>query len=243
MLDHGSPVTTTLIDRRKWRQRPAHVRIGAAHEFVGYEIRLSHNSPDERTASRALGDRYGRCNTKTTLLMALLRAPDIPCRFHGFPTHKRLERGVVPKLVYSIIPDNILHSWVELLHRGRWVSLEEFILDEPIFYSHQKAFPGRNSLCAIGTGKDCLQMPDVQWTGKDTYIQKTGVNPDFGTFDTPDEYYHEYKQLTGPCSFLFRHVIRHWMNRHVECMRFGNVPPMPGILWRNSERASQSYVA
>ena len=121
----------------------------------------------------------------------------IPCRFHGFTIDKRLQRGVVPELVYPLAPANIIHSWVEIQHEGQWLELEGFILDAPVLAALQGAFPDRNSLCAYGAGTNCLQNPDVAWRGASTYIQKTGINHDFGTFDDPDAFYENHRQLSG----------------------------------------------
>jgi transglutaminase-like putative cysteine protease len=57
---------------------------------------------DDITASNVLADGYGQCNTKATLLMTLLRAVDVPCRFHATTIHKRLQRGVVTGLFYRL---------------------------------------------------------------------------------------------------------------------------------------------
>lgn len=152
----------------------------------------------------------------------------MPCRFHGFTIDKRLQRGVVPELVYPLAPANIIHSWVEIHHREQWLNLEGFILDAPILAALQNAFPERQSLCAYGAGTDCLQNPNVEWHGVSTYIQKTGINNDFGTFDDPDAFYATHRQLTGVKGLLYRVIIRHWMNHRVRRMRKGHVPDIPG---------------
>ena len=92
----------------------------------------------------------------------------------------------------------------------------------------QARFPERTSLCAYGAGTDRLHAPQVTWTGQSTYIQKTGINHDFGVFDSPDAFYKEHRQLTGLRGLLYRHVIRHWMNRRVARIRQGLVPTIPG---------------
>jgi len=180
-----------------------------------------------RVPSKVLRDGYGQCNTKTTLLMAMLRAMDLPCRFHGFTIHKSLQRGIVPEVVYPRAPTNILHSWVEVLLDGRWVTLEGFILDDAVLTALQIAFPNQGSICAYGAGTDNLHAPDVQWSGQHTYIQRTGINFDFGTFDSPDAFYAKHRQLRGIKGLLYRFVIRHWMNARVERLRRGVLPIIP----------------
>lgn len=77
------------------------------------------------------GDGYGQSNTKSILMMALLRALGIACRFHGFTIDKALQRGDITGLAYGPAPASIIHSWVEVWPGERWVTLEGFILDRP----------------------------------------------------------------------------------------------------------------
>lgn len=227
MLDYKSSTISNLISARGWLKLTPTERIGAAYDFSRNEILFGYNSDDTLSASQILADGYGQCNTKTTLLMALLRALEIPCRFHGFTIDKSLQRGVVPELIYPIVPKNILHSWVEVYFDEKWINLEGFILDQEVLQSLQMAFPGRNSLCAYGAGTDCLQSPKVEWSETDTYIQKSGINHDFGIFDDPDAFYAIHRQLTGLRGLIYRQVVRHWMNRRVSKLRCGVVPAIP----------------
>jgi hypothetical protein len=228
ILDFRSGSIQALIAERGWSSLEPKARIGAAYDFVRNEILFGYNSHDTLPASRVLADGYGQCNTKATLLMALLRALDLPCRFHGFTIDKSLQRGVVPEFAYPLTPQNILHSWVEVYYDGEWVNLEGFILDAQVVAALQQAFPTRNALCAYGAGTDSLQNPDVDWRGASTYIQKTGINQDFGVFDNPDEFYANHVQLTGLRGMYFRNVVRHVMNRRLSKIRQGYVPAIPG---------------
>ncbi len=227
LLNYSAGPIQSLIADRGWSKLEPAERAEAAYEFVRNEIAFGYNSDDTLTASDVLRDGYGQCNTKTTLLMALLRAMDLPCRFHGFTIHKSLQRGIVPEIVYPFAPTNILHSWVEVLLDGRWVTLEGFILDDAVLTTLQTAFPDLDSLCAYGAGTDNLLSPNVGWSGQDTYIQRTGINADFGTFASPDTFYAKHRQLRGIKGLLYRLVIRHWMNARVERLRRGLVPTIP----------------
>ncbi|MFV1441107.1 MULTISPECIES: transglutaminase-like domain-containing protein [unclassified Phaeobacter] len=229
MLDITAPAISALISARGWQQLAPADRIGAAYTYVRNDILFGYNIADTRMASQVLADGYGQCNTKATLLMALLRALGIPCRLHGFTIDKSLQRGVVPELVYWMAPRNILHSWVEVQLDGQWINLEGFILDQGVLGALQAAFPGRDTLCGYGAGTDCLQAPMVAWQGRDTYIQKTGINADLGVFDSPDAFYARHRQdLRGIRGWLYRNAIRHWMNHRVAGIRRGQVPVLPG---------------
>lgn len=235
LLDYHSEAIQTLIEERGWLDLTPFARIGAAYDFVREEILFGYNAGDALPASKVLADGFGQCNTKSTLLMALLRGLGIPCRFHGLAIKKILQRGIVPELIYPITPQNIIHSWVEIEFEGRWVQLEGFILDNAVIESLQRRFPERSALCAYGAGTQRLQDPGLQWEGQSTYVQSTGINQDFGLYDAPDDFYARHRQLTGLRGFIYRHFVRHWMNRRVHGIRNGKVPSIGG---RDRSRAA-----
>ena len=230
LLDFEHTAIAGLITDRGWKDLAQHEQIGEVYDFVRNESAFGYNRADDIPASRVLADGYGQCNTKGTLLMALLRGVGVRCRLHGFTIHKELQRGVVPEIVYPIAPDEILHSWVEAETEEGWVNLEGFILDESFLGTLQVTFAGSESLCGYGAGTSCLSAPPVAWTGGDTYIQKIGIARDFGTFDAPDDFYRDHRQAFGILrDWLFRKVIRHWMNARVRAIRSGRVPRIPGL--------------
>jgi len=124
LLDFRAAGIVGLIEDRGWLRLSEQDRIGAAYDFVRNEILFGYNRADDIPASRVLADGYGQCNTKGTLLMALLRALGVPCRLHGFTIHKALQRGVVPEAIYPIAPTEILHSWVEVWKGGLLIVTE-----------------------------------------------------------------------------------------------------------------------
>ncbi len=205
LLNFGNPSIRALVRGRGWQDLPPRARIGAVYDFVRDEIRFGYNADDAIRASKVLADGYGQCNTKGILLMALLRAVQIPCRLHGFTIAKSLQRGVVPEAVYGLAPENIVHSWVEVFLDGEWIILEGFIVDKPMLEALQTRL-GAGPLCGYGVGVECLEAPPVEWDGRDTFVQSTGINHDFGVFDTPDDFFKEHAQaLGGLRGFLYRH--------------------------------------
>jgi transglutaminase-like putative cysteine protease len=140
ILDYRHPSIEELVLSRGWRDLSDFDRIGGVYSFVRDEIAFGYNADDALNASAVLRDGYGQCNTKGTLLMALLRAVDIPCRFHGFTIENDLQRGAIPGYMLPLGPPEIIHSWVEVEYRGRWLNIEGFILDLPYLRAVQKRF-------------------------------------------------------------------------------------------------------
>ena len=221
LLDIRHPVLTQLIQQRAWQNLPLFERIGAVYGFVRDEIAFGYNVSDDLPASQVLADGFGQCNTKSTLLMALLRAVGLPCRFHGFTIDKALQHGAITGLAYLLAPRNIIHSWVEVWFEGRWINLEGFILDKPYLSALQSRFAEvQGPFCGYGVATHDFQNPDVDWRGMDTYIQRDGINHDFGIFDTPDAFYTLHgTNLKGPKRWIYQHVVRHAMNRNVATIR------------------------
>jgi hypothetical protein len=221
ILDYENKLIQKLIVERGWKKLTDHEKIGAAYDYVRNEILFGYNKGDDISASQVLEDGYGQCNTKGNLLMALLRGLGVPCRFHGFTIDQKLQKGAIPGYIFWLAPKYIIHSWVEVLHRGQWVNLEGFILDKAYLNSIKAKFPDVNgSFCGFGVATKCLSNPEVEWMGKDTYIQKEGIHDDFGVYDSPDDFYTEKgTNLSGVKKWLYERFIRHLINRNVAKLR------------------------
>ena len=211
MLDFNHPQIQSLVEQRKWKTLSQYDVIGAVYNFVRDETRFGYNKDDRLTASQVLQDGYGQCNTKGTLLMALLRAVGISTRFHGFTIYNELQRGAIPNYLFMVAPPRIIHSWVEDHHDGRWINLEGYILDKDYLKQVQSRFADKSeSFSGYAISTKCLANPDVDWKGQDTYIQSDGIADDFGIYSQPDDFYASYgSNLSGIKKVLFRYVLRH----------------------------------
>jgi hypothetical protein len=221
LLDFSHPDMQQLIEGKGWKRLPTERRVQAIYEFVRDEILFGYNADDDLPAPVVLADGYGQCNTKATLFMALLRGVGVPCRFHGFTIHKRLQKGAVTGLFYLMAPASILHSWVEVQLDGRWINLEGLILDTKYVRQLQGRYPDcRGSFCGYGVSTDDFRNPKIAWTGEDTYIQDKGITHDFGLFDAPDDFYAKVgTNVRGWKRWIFMHCVRHVMNRNVARIR------------------------
>jgi hypothetical protein len=110
---------------------------------------------------------------------------------------------------------------VEVLYEGRWVNLEGLILDDKYLASLQNKFAScTGAFCEYGVGVEDFRDPKVEWDGEDTYIQKTGINQDFGVYNNPDDMLLEHHQQIGLVKrFIYRHLGRHLMNRNIRKVR------------------------
>ncbi len=223
LLDFNHREINQLIVRKDWLVLSNAERIANIYDFVQNEIAFGYNEADDLPASRVLADGIGQCNTKGTLMMALLRKCGIPCRFHGFTINKALQKGAISGIAYVLAPRSIIHSWVEIWHQDQWINLEGFILDRAYLQSVQTQFKEtQGAFCGYGIATTSLAYPEVEWRGTNTYIQKEGINHDFGIFDAPDDFYAKHgSNLSGIKRFLFLRWIRQSMNRRVQDIRQG----------------------
>lgn len=221
MLDYDHDDVKALVDERGWQHKDEFQKILEIYDFVRDEIKFGYNSDDSIAASRVLEDGYGQCNTKGTLFMALLRSVGIPCRIHGFTIDKELQRGAMTGFVYHLAPKDIVHSWVEVHFEGKWFNIEGFILDSDYLKKLQSKFSECNAgFCGYGVATDDFKKPKIDWNRNDTYIQKEGINQDFGVYDSPDAFLRSHSQNLSPFKrWLYRNVGRKLMNRNVSKIR------------------------
>ena len=222
ILDYSSKSVQSLIENRGWKDLKEEERAKAVYNFVKDEILFGYNVDDNIRASRVLKDGYGQCNTKGTLLMALLRALGIPCRIHGFMIDKRLQKGAMTGLVYKSAPEEIFHSYVEAYVCGAWYNLEGFILDKKYLSALQKIFKPNNDGSFIGYGVATKNFfnPPVEFNCCDTYIQKEGIVRDFGVYDDPDSLLREHGQTMKVFKICgYRLIGRRLMNDNVNKIR------------------------
>ena len=221
MLNFTHDQIHKLINENGWSTDDDFQRILKIYNFIRDEIAFGYNTDDTISASEVLKDGYGQCNTKGTLFMALLRAVGIPCRMHGFTIDNKLQKGAMTGIVYKLAPQSIIHSWVEVQYKERWYNIEGFILDSQYLNKLQEKFSDcKASFCGYGVATDNFQNPQIEWNANDTYIQKEGINHDFGVFNSPDEFFGKYQQQLTPLKkWIYRNIGRKLMNRNVERIR------------------------
>lgn len=221
ILDYHSDTIQELITKQNWSELNDFDKIQSIYNFVRDEIAFGYNTDDAISASKVLNDGFGQCNTKANLFMALLSGVGIRNRMHGFTIDKALQKGAISGIWYHLSPKNILHCWVEVQFEGEWYNLEGLILDAKYLMALQNKFSEcKTTFCGYGAYTDNFENPEVNWNKNDTYIQKEGINQDFGLFNTPDEFYTKHKQELGVLKkFMFLKFVRQIMNRNVRRIR------------------------
>ena len=113
-------------------------------------------------ASETLKKRYGDCGTKTNLQVALLRAVNIPARYHIASLRKECIKGIVSKSFFRLSPDEIQHHpWCECYLSEKWLSCDT-LLDEALIEGIYKK--------GIHTKED---IPSIDWDGENDLTTMT----------------------------------------------------------------------
>lgn len=221
MLNFNHSSIQRLIKEKQWASDDDFQKIRNIYNYVRDDIAFGYNVDDTLSASDVLNDGYGQCNTKGTLFMALLRAVGIPCRIHGFTIDKKLQKGAMTGLIYKLAPQSIIHSWVEIQYKEQWYNIEGFILDYKYLKKLQEKFSDcETGFCGYGAATDNFQNPQIEWNVNDTYIQKEGINYDFGVFHSPDEFFAKHQQQLPPLKkWIYQNIGRKIMNHNVERIR------------------------
>ena len=221
LLDYDDCLIQSLIYERGWRYLSEYDAIGAVYHFVKDEILFGYNRCDTLTASEVLSDGIGQCNTKSTLLMALLRALGIPCRLHGFTVSKDFQKGATSGIVSFLAPSEIVHTWVEVLFQNRWIVLEGVIIDDGFLQSIKQMYRETKGIFRrYAIAIDDFPNLAVDWTGKDTFIQSKAIVKDFGIFPDPDSFFSKHSQNLGILrTFLYEHIGCKKMTRNINRLR------------------------
>jgi transglutaminase-like putative cysteine protease len=113
-------------------------------------------TPVHEKASETLEATHGWCVTKTNLQIAMLRALGIPARFHQVVLSKKVQKGLISRLLYAVIKDPIwFHPWCECYLDGKWITCD-LRIDR---HTHQ---------AALNAGVfSPANFPTVEWDGKD----------------------------------------------------------------------------
>lgn len=217
MLNFNSAKISDLVREKGWLELDEFHKIKNIYEFVQNDILFGYNSTDILSAVEVLQDGFGQCNTKATLLMALLRSVNIPCRLHAFNVSKDFQKGALPQIIYLLAPKYILHTWVEVFFNDKWIALEGVIIDKDYLYTVQQKYTEYKGIFkkfAIAT-KD-LETVKIAWTGNDVFIQKEAVVDDYGIFSSPDILFSKHTQNMSKIKlYLYSHIGTKMMTKRV----------------------------
>ena len=222
LLDYTHPDIQQLITSKGWDTIKTKTDlIGEVYSFVRDEIAYGYTKSFSIPASQILAKGYGNCITKSTLLMALLRAVGVPCRFNAMTISKVIFRGLLPGLSYKMAIKPLYHAWVEVKFNNKWLAMEGHIVDRPYIAKLQTKFPSyMGSFYGYGIAVLNFRNPDNRWSENNTYVQNQAIEEELGVFDTPDAFFSQYPAADAYTQSLrYRAIIRGRLNKSIRAVR------------------------
>lgn len=208
-------------------EREAAVRL---HDFVRDSIRfgVTHRF-DDATPEQTLEAGAGHCNPQGRLLVALLRALDIPARMHFVWIRMEVLRGLFPPL-FSGFPYAGQHAYVEVDLEGETQNIDSFIVDSPLQRGAVARLRRENRLMGYGTHVD----GKVNWQADgDAFSQLVGSEMllgDVGPVEDVEAFFRSkrYRNLIAgrristwltPGHWLLGGAFEGWANARVDRVR------------------------
>lgn len=222
LLDFDSPSIACLIDERGWKRISSKTAlIEAIYTMVRDEVSYGYTEHFAIAASEVLTLGMGNCLTKTTLLMALLRAVGIPCRMEAAMVGRILHRGLLKGLSFTLSPPTLFHSWVSVFYQDRWVELGGHIVDRPYVEKLQARYPDyMGSFYGYGIATLNFRNPPIKWEGEGTAIQAKAIRGKLGSFPDPDAFFAAHPEAEGRTRMLrYKLVLRPRLNRNIARIR------------------------
>ncbi|MFX0108181.1 MAG: transglutaminase family protein [Candidatus Hodarchaeota archaeon] len=162
------------VTRESKSQKEAALKI---FYFVRDEIVFSINNSKTK-ASQALRKGFGDCGSKTNLHVALLRASEIPARYHLSKCSSDALKGIVPEWLLNRLPKVVSHFWPEVCLSEKWIACEG-MLDRDLYIG----LLSRDLL-------DRDKIPAIDWDGEnDSIILKPWLVEDCGITPFYEEIY------------------------------------------------------
>ena len=213
-----------LVERRGWLNLPKGQQICEIFDYVKNEIFFGYNKVCNVPASRVLFDGYGCGNSKSILLMALLRICHIPCRFHVVKIDKSLHKNAFPTMAYYLVPRSIIYSWVDIFLDCKWLKLTGYTFDQPYLRGLGKFIKNVDDVFFEGTNAMFNNKPSaVTSLNTATYERIQGIHHDNRIFDSPDDFYQRhYADLYSVRGWLFKHLARNQTNNKLSHIRQNN---------------------
>jgi hypothetical protein len=161
-------------------------------------------------ASHTLRTRLGDCILKSNLQIALLRAVEIPARYHRVALRKEVLQGIFSDSAYQSVPEVVdYHPYCECYLSGKWVACAT-LFDKGLF----KAMVEKGFLTAS-------QISTIDWDGEhDTTVVTPWVVKDYGTFASLDDLWIETQQFFDKrYPRILQRIANYFSNRHTNKIR------------------------
>lgn len=222
---------TAKIDHRSASLREVAERVGDAATAREAAIRLHDHVRDnirfgfcpamyDQSASQVLRAGVGYCLTKSTLLVALLRALGIPARQHFVDISVEILHGIMTPRTPLID-----HCYVEVLLDEGWVRVDSFIVDMPLAEAARARLRREGRMVGYGVHIDGVSVWDGRRDAFCQFVNNGAVEGfsemDHGLFRDIDEFHEKAESWNriGLLARLFMPAFASAANARAEALR------------------------
>ena len=146
MVQSEHPDIVALVRRVAPDDLPPAEKAKRIFNFVRDDIKFGFGPRFyDHTASQIASMRRGYCNSKGTLIVAMLRAAGIPAR----QLFVDIDASILAGIVNPGTPF-VDHSFVEILLGNKWLATDAYIIDSPLFIAAQKRLKADGKLMGYG---------------------------------------------------------------------------------------------
>lgn len=201
-----------------------HERAAALFRFVRDEIRYGFTSAfDAASPNETLRARRGHCNPQSVLFAALLRSIGIPARSHFVTIGAEILDGVFPLGG----PRVLSHAYTEVGLEGRWLCVDAYCVDPPLFRAAQRRLAETGALLGWGVHRAGRSDWDGTHDAMAQLADPSMVLHDGGSYDDPARFYRS-EAYANRFSVLDAGLYR-WFgvdegNRRLDALRASNEP-------------------
>lgn len=213
-IDHENPLLRDIVSTVVGQKVETVDKAIALHDYVRDNIEFGFEAEFYALrASQVLRRGRGFCNNKSTLMVAMFRAADIPARHRFYALDSRVLKGLLdPGTRY------VDHSIVEVHINGNWIPIDSFIVDTALFEGAQPKLQGA---LGLGMRKDAK----LKWDGQNACFSQYHpdyVKQDFGVYRDVGDFYRRAQGSNNKLNALQRMFFRfgkNGVNRTIESLR------------------------
>ncbi len=176
-------------------------------------------------ASETIQRRYGQCNTKGILFLALCQAVGLNARLHFSGASKEIQHGFFTGIFYRLMPEEISHSWIEVEIDGQWRQVDTYINDLALHNAAIRELDRRGWVTGYSVSRADGEPSAELSLDEARYSQMGAVIGDHGVWDRPADYFDSAEYLNRPShvkQLLYRLYVP-LANRRIHELR-GNSP-------------------
>ncbi len=225
-IDAPHPTIIDVLEKITLKTATARENAVLVHDYVREQVKFGFNryfdaAPPEFTLSCGIG----HCNTKSRLMVVLLKRLGLEAYQHFVVIPKEILAGAIPPAQFCMISAEISHSFVDVNIEGTWCQIDSFIIDTPYLQGAKARLAEEGKMTGYGVRLDS----ENTWDGRGSafaQLDPSMVIEDHGRIEDPEAFYRSKKYRNTLMGIRFNTLFRLMgeagvapINAHIERIR------------------------